>query len=448
LKSAMRVLGAVLVLSVMTGCGPDEPKPSHAGYASNQNDIVLRGEDFVDPIDPSRGNAYSYPWECQPNLYGFTAPPPAGFTYPAEFSATSGLIMAFPSWACIYPEWAQIAKHAIGHTNVTILVDAAHQSGAESCLKHSGVTAAQLSQITFINMPINSMWVRDFGPEFLKAPNGATHIVDMSYKPQLANTCNNPGKTLSDDVTGTTLAALWGIPFSRPQVRHEGGNFLSDGQGRCFRSQKIPEQVNCFSSWCYTSQQLDSVLGSHFNCQVVALQSPANAVAAGQAGGVIDHIDMFMSVIAPNTILVGQYAAGDDPDNATILDQNAAVLETLGYRVVRIPMPKPYCSLAETGYGKESQIGICGQANQQANVRVWATYANSIRVGNLMLVPVFRWVPAQYSAIIQAQEAQALAIYQAELDLAFGAGAVTVVPVISDTLIASHGSLHCITMTY
>jgi len=87
--------------------------------------------------------------------------------------------------------------------------------------------------------------------------------------------------------------------------------------------------------------------------------------------------------------------------------------------------------------------------------RVWATYANSMRIGNRMLVPIYRDpvddsspLPQDVKDRIMRQEAEALATFQSALDADYGVGAVQVVPVVSDDMIPCQGSMHCITMTY
>src|SRR5262249_4156630 len=137
--------------------------------------------------------------------------------------------------------------------------------------------------------------------------------------------------------------------------------------------------------------------------------------------------------------------AAFDPTNAQILDNNAQTLIDAGYTVVRIPQPRRYCTLntASCIAGAGAQR-LCGPGL----ARVWATYANSIRVGNRMLVPVYRDVPPALATAIADQEAQALTIFQQELDTEFGPGTVQVVPIVSDAMIPCQGSVHCISMTY
>ena len=163
-------------------------------------------------------------------------------------------------------------------------------------------------------------------------------------------------------------------------------------------------------------------------------------------GGVIDHIDMWMAIVGPGRVLVGTYDPADDPGNAAVLDRNAARLEAMGYVVSRVPMPSPWCKKAAVGcIGKENLAVTC---DTNGSARVWATYTNSIRVGDAMLVPVFRWVPAPLAARVAAQEAEALAVYQRELDASFGPGAVRAIPIPSDAIIPCQGAFHCVTMTW
>jgi agmatine/peptidylarginine deiminase len=386
--------------------------------------------------DPSHGAAQAYAWECNPELYGFSAAPGA-VRFPGEYVSTTGLIIGWPQYGCDVTELTELIRTALGRTQVTVLVGREFQRNAEQCLQRRGISAAQLAQVEWVNMPVDSIWVRDYGPEVVTAADGSRQLIDMSYYPQLSDTCNNLAGRVNDDAVPTRLAAAWGTPVHRAKVRLEGGNLLTDGAGNCFRARDSANRRNCFSRWCYTEEELNEVIGGFHGCRVHTLES--------MVGGVIDHVDMWMTIISRNTILVGRYDVADDPENAAILDRNARRLSAMGYRVVRVPMPKPYCRTASaTCTGNAALIGPCGPASE----RIWATYMNSIRLGNALAVPVFRWVPDSHKATIAAQEAEALSIYQRELDRAFGPGAVQVVRIQSDGIIPCQGSLHCTTMTY
>jgi agmatine/peptidylarginine deiminase len=427
------------------GCGGVEPE-SDAMLASraealNDPPMVPRGlteeEKARTESDPAQGASQAYAWECSPELYGFTAASRrVGFA--AEADSTTGLLIGWPSYGCTVPELTELIRTGLGRVHVTVLADRQHHEGAKACLEHRGVTPAQLAQVEWVDVAVDSVWIRDYGPEVVTGAGGERRLVDMSYYPQLSSTCNNLTGRTNDDAAPTRLAAAWGgMPVDRAQVRLEGGNLQTDGAGTCFRAQREANVRNCFSRWCYTEDELNEVIGAYHGCRVIALES--------MQGGVIDHVDMWMTVLSRRTILVGQYDVADDAVNAAILDRNAQRLAGLGYRVVRVPMPKPYCKQRNaTCTGKESLIGPCDGTSD----RVWATYMNSIRLGNALAVPVFQWVPESHKAIIAQQQQQALSTYQRELDREFGRGAVQVVPIQSDSLIPCQGSLHCVTMTY
>ena len=387
--------------------------------------------------DPSQGASQAYAWQCDPTRYGFTRLG-GKVILPNEAESTTGVLIGWPSYGCTVPELTELVRTGVDRTQVTVLVAPNHQEGAIACLQRRGITPEQIAKIDFAPVPVGSVWIRDYGPEVVTQADGSRRLVDMSYYPQLSGTCNNLVGRADDDVSPTKLAALWNVPVERPKVRLEGGNLLTDGAGSCFRAKRNANARNCFSGWCYTEDELNYVIGQSHGCKVHALES--------MVGGVIDHIDMYMTFLSRRTVLVGRYDAADDADNAAILDRNAAYLAKLGYRVVRTPMPKPFCRQAAMNcMGVESQVTACGSKTEE---RVWATYMNSIRLGNALAVPVYKWVPKEYRATIEAQERETLATYQRELDREFGKGKVQVVPVQADALIPCQGSLHCTTMTY
>ena len=388
--------------------------------------------------DPSRGKPQAYPWDCKSNIFGFTNPTMGRFEFPSEYASTTGVLIGWPSWGCVLPEITEIIRQSVGRINVTVFVPPSIRQSAEACLKKRGITDAQLSQIEWVEMPLDSVWIRDYGPEIIRGSDGTRHLIDMSYYPVLSNTCNNLVGRSNDDASPTRLSAIWNNMVYRPQVRLEGGNLQTDGAGTCFRARRVANARNNFSSWRYNETELNEVIGRYYNCNVIALES--------MEGGVIDHIDMWMTVISRKTILIGKYNPGDDPANAAILDRNAQNLSDLGYRVVRVPMPRPYCRQASTSsIGKENLIRTCSEPNTE---RIWATYMNSIRLGNVMVVPVFHWVPESLRSDIQQQENEALSIYKSELDREFGSNTVEVVPIVSDVMIPLQGATHCVAMTY
>lgn len=398
-----------------------------------------------EPLEATPGGGW--PWQCNPDLYGFTDPPEGKFRFPSEYEQTAGVILGWPSYGCSVPELTEIIRNAIQYANVWVMVSDFYRPTAISCLRSRGFSDKDLALINFVNVTVDTIWDRDYGPEILNAEDGSKMLIDMSYYPGLTANCATIRNRPNDDASPTRLDQRgidkWTLPLYRPQLRAEGGNLQTDGNGTCFRLRRDTLLQNQFSEWRYTEEELNAVYSAYYNCNVVVLESLQPF--RGQRN--IDHIDMFMTVISPTKILLGQYDPDDDPVNAAILDQNAATLEAYGYTVVRIPQPKHYCTVHRTTTCQASP-GDARECSVAGTDVVWATYANSIRIGNSVLVPVYHDVPASMADTIAAQEAEALDTFQRELDIEYGEGAVQVIPIVSDSLIPCLGSLHCITMTY
>lgn len=415
-----------------------------------------------------RGNAIGdYIWECRPDIAGFTAPPPLTSRFPTESEQTQGVVYAWPDYGCIMPELTELIRNSIGTAEVTVVTTAAIQTSAITCLRGRGFTDGDLAQINwfFTPTPFNTntgldVWIRDFGMEILVAQDGTFQFVDMGYYsgPSVGD-CTTFGGRPNSDVSPTFLAPNFqsGVDVFRPALRTEGGNLQTDGLGTCVHMRRDVLAQNNFPNpalhgWRYSQAELDQVYTDFYNCSnVITLESfrpDPGPFTLGQRQ-VIDHVDMFMTFISPRTVMVAQMDPEDaafDPTNAAIMDQNALTLANGGYNVVRIPQPRRYCTVRPSCVANPGAARMCDAGGNLD--RVWATYANSIRVGSKMMVPVYRDVPAELADAIAAQETQALGTFQSTLDAEFGVGAVQVVPIVSDTMIPCQGSVHCISMTY
>jgi agmatine/peptidylarginine deiminase len=322
-----------------------------------------------------------------------------------------------------------------------------------------------ISRINWFIAPLNGIWIRDYGPEIQATPEGDFQFVDMGYYSGQISSCPSTPDQItmgrpSDDVSPTRFAPSFlktGVEVFRPQLRTEGGNLQTDGQGTCVHMRRDVLQQNNFSRWHYTQGELDDVYRSFFNCpQVITLNSLAPDPGPVGVRTNIDHVDMIVAFQSAQTVIVGRLDPEDaeiDPTNAAILDSNADLLDGAGYNVVRVPMPARYCTVhhSQTCIANPNETRECGIGVD----RVWATYTNSILIGNRMLVPIYQDpysdsspLPQDVKDRIQRQEAEALDTFQTTLDAEYGKGAITVVPVVSDDMIPCLGSMHCISITY
>jgi len=420
-----------------------------------------------------------YIWECFPELAGFTKFPPTTSRYPTEGEQTRGAIYGWPSYGGQMSPLTELIRNSVQQDGyeTTVMVPSNLRGNAELTLRNRGFDDLMISRINWFLTNLDGIWIRDYGAEVLIGEDGSPQFIDMGYYSMPRSSCPGTpegfagaGSRPADDVSPTRFAPnfLSGVDVFRPQLRTEGGNLQTDGYGTCVHMQRDVLAKNNFSRWMYTQEQLDDVYRNYFNCPtVITLESlQPDPSDPGEGIGqriVIDHVDMLMTFISartdtnPGTVLVARLDPEDaaiDPANAAILDRNAQTLVDYGYNVIRIPQPARYCTRRSSCIANPGDTLECVSGSPPRD-RVWATYANSMRVGNRMLVPIYRDpvsdgspLPQDVKDRIMRQETESLATYQSALDGEYGVGAVQVVPVVSDDMIPCQGSMHCISMTY
>jgi hypothetical protein len=211
---ALILLIASYVESGVTKANADVSTSYSVLAGTNEEDHVIphgltAEEEFLMSLDPSLGRNQAYPWECNPDLYGFTSPPIGDYRFPSEYESTSGLLLGWPSWGCVLPELTEIVRKSVDRIPVSILVPTTFRQSAVACLKRRGLTDSQIAHIAWVETPVDSVWIRDYGPEVVSSYSGSRHLIDMSYYPQLSNTCNNLAGRPNDDATPTHLAGIW-----------------------------------------------------------------------------------------------------------------------------------------------------------------------------------------------------------------------------------------------
>ena len=246
----------------------------------------------------------------------------------------------------------------------------------------------------FVSLPVKGMWVRDYGPAFVRGRDGAITILDAEYLET-----DRP----EDDKAPSELAALLRLPVSPVPLICEGGNLLSNGQGLCLTTVAL---ANRNVARGYSSQKVTEILSSYYGFRQVVSLKPLMSEPTG-------HIDMFATFVAPNVVVVGQYDPKIDPVNADVLDENARMLAqtrtSFGpLRVVRIPMPS-------------NRGGI------------WKTFTNVIYANGTLIMPTYG------TSEIEAQK-EAVATYQRLLP------DWEILGIDATTIIKQRGSLRCVSI--
>lgn len=232
-------------------------------------------------------------------------------------------------------------------------------------------------RFNFIQVPLNTKWVRDYGPFFVRDAHGVLTCIDTRYDPDAQLPENeaatlmrllrassssdsddadgDPGASdhtrLLDDMVPSRLAiklrqrsgerlSAKPVPVARPPIALSGGDFVTDGAGTAFVSTETLMRNGSDSSI------LDEAMLRYFGIQhLVYLHA--------LPGNTVKHLDMFLQAVAPNVFLLGEYRvkpkdAADlrlQGETERTLEQNLALIRdhyrSLGKQVVVTDTDQP-----------------------------------------------------------------------------------------------------------
>lgn len=320
----------------------------------------------------------------------------------AEWEEVSHLVLV---WSHYQQTIIDIVRAARSEVDILILChDSLHVK------QHFQLLGEPLAGIQFLQTPINSPWIRDYGPQSVYSLSGdSLMLLDWRYNRQRP----------ADDTVSYLIAAALNLPcisMSRPPFDFVqiGGNFLVDGMGTAFSSDLVLAENEAGGAYNFSqrhSYEIDALMYRFLGIKRF-IKLPALPYDP------IHHLDMQVKLLNEETLLVGRYPFGiaDGPFLERYVSFFKDSLPTgFGgkYRVVRIPMPA-----YRGNYPDHSQTP-------------YQSYANAVIVNQLVMVPLYGSV----------MDTLALRIYRKEMP------GYRVVGIDCQQIIQANGALHCITQT-
>lgn len=316
----------------------------------------------------------------------------------AEWEESDGYIVTYTSYKSMVRE---IIRYGKQECRMYVVTDNINTTISD--LQNNGIDT---TNITFLNAPFNSVWVRDYGHNNVYLNDvDSLILVDWIY--------NRPRP--KDDTVPLALARNLKIPvFTTAQAPYDfvatGGNWMSDGMGTAFSSKLILNENKASGGFGinHTEAEIDSIVKKFMGIdRYIKMETlPYDG---------IHHIDMHMKLLDEETLLVGEYPSGiaDGPQIEANLQYVLSNFQTsfgTPYRVIRIPMP--------------SDNGQWPSGNGD-----YLTYANASFINKTIIVPTYN----------VSSDTTALRIWREACP------GYRVVGINSTTSIPASGALHCIT---
>ncbi len=263
------------------------------------------------------------------------APTSAPLSSPHEDEAVSELLLGANDTYLIEGVYSGMLRAV--NSRVKTLIFVGSEYVAYELMDRFDRDGVSYSNVQFYVVPIQTVWMRDYGPLPVRRSGGRLRMVDLKYY---------PGRD-DDDAFPQRYSNFKGYQNHPLNLSWEGGNFMTDGRGTLSSSHTVYTRNSS-----YSRSTVDGMLSDAFGVSRVVATRPMYNEGTG-------HVDMYARFMGASEVMVASFASGYS--NGALLDENADRYRSAGYTVRRVPMA-------------DTEI---------------STYTNSLPVNGVMLVPTY-----------------------------------------------------------
>jgi len=226
------------------------------------------------------------------------------------------------------PEWPKLMKELARHITAQAELVLLPEQGSDLDALHyfrRHLPRSQQAKTTVIHHPVDSVWVRDYGPRTLEGPMGV-RWVDAVYD-------SDDGRW-RDDVAPRAIAKHFEVDYLPVTFEVDGGALISNGEGLCVMTE---------DSW-FELVGTTSAAGTH-DLALVAVGCREVMVVPTLLAEPTGHIDVMAQFTGPRRIMLASVEATESPEDAARVDQVAEILgKWVGpdggrLQIDRVPMP-------------------------------------------------------------------------------------------------------------
>lgn len=253
-------------------------------------------------------------------------------------------------------------------------------------------------RVHFLVHQLDSMWIRDFGPLFVRRSDGSALLVDTYYKAR-----DGSENRTADDQFPLILASALDLPSAYVPIALEGGNFVHNGVGFGVSSFKLVER-NEFRN--FGGNEFSLLFNQYFGLKSLTFVPSLPGEPTG-------HVDMFMSFLGPRVAVVAEADDSYPPEVRASLERTVELVSELSIdglpiEIHRIPLPPKL-----EGF--------------------WRSYTNVFYVNGLLLVPSYSDVDPELQEKVATTYRSLLPEWE-----------VKMIP--ANDLVEVGGFLHCLTL--
>jgi len=314
---------------------------------------------------------------------------------PAEYDPMQGVLFCFTSsyQSDVVTDLVSALTGDDNHDEIAYVwvSSSSQQSIATGMFSSAG---ANMSKVEFIVGPMDSIWMRDYGPHFI-FQDETLCLVDSHYY-QSRDQDNFIPTLVGDD--------FFNIPTYDMGVFYSGGNF-QPGPNRSGFTTELLFNDNP-SSEGFNESNIADLFKQYQGIDTLHVfpQLPSSVDGTG-------HIDMWMNIVDEDTVIISRFIPGSNPTAITITENAVTYMESLGFEVYRTP------------------------AWNVGNVHY--TYTNAFRVNDRYFIIYYDEGNSAYSD--EDDEAYANFSAAAGID-------VEIIPIDCYDIIPASGAIHCIVM--
>ncbi|MEL7497046.1 MAG: agmatine deiminase family protein [Planctomycetota bacterium] len=276
-----------------------------------------------------------------------------------EFEPQKAILLSVSD---LMPQHHDVLKQIIQKTSqrIPLVVLVNDKQQLKTVVELASEVGGNLEHLSLLQLPLNTIWLRDFGPRFMELQTGA-ETIDFLYD----------GTRPRDDKFPASWSSVSGDRNRNVSWTLQGGNLISNGNGlavtttRLFEDNMIrfPNPLPGMNVEYERRKIVVENFKEECNVDQLIFLHPVAPEATR-------HVDMFAAFLAKDHIVVAEVDPRRDAYNARVLDLNAKLLSSLTVdgspmRVDRIPIPP-----------REGKF--------------WSPYTNVILANDLLLMPVYQ----------------------------------------------------------